>query len=190
MPFGSYLLDSTANSAQFEWKWAGLAVLFSRYLPNGTHNFFQNFRICSFKDFIKNPQTTIALTFLAHIISGIDGVIRTVLTAGCWFFADGCTTLASSLSCLSLVSAKVKWLKSMMMAPDSPTALLAMVIWVVKFPRKVYKIKNTFGQKSTHSKKSMCLWIDVAGRWQKVPKLDFQCQWVPFSFSFSFIRGP
>ena len=27
-----------------------------------------------FKDFIKNPQTTIALTFLAHIISGIDGV--------------------------------------------------------------------------------------------------------------------
>ena len=26
------------------------------------------------KDFIKNPQTTIALTFLTHIISGIDGV--------------------------------------------------------------------------------------------------------------------
>ena len=25
-------------------------------------------------DFIKNPQTTIALTFLTHIISGIDGV--------------------------------------------------------------------------------------------------------------------
>ena len=75
MPFGSYLLDSTADSAQFEWKWAGLAVLFSRYLPNGTHDFFQNFRICFFKDFIKNPQTTIALTFLTHIISGIDGVV-------------------------------------------------------------------------------------------------------------------
>ena len=28
-PFGSYLLNSTANP-QFEWKWAGLAVLFSR----------------------------------------------------------------------------------------------------------------------------------------------------------------
>ena len=28
-----------------------------------------------FKDFIRNPQTTIALTFLTHIISGIDGVI-------------------------------------------------------------------------------------------------------------------
>ena len=30
VPFGSYLLASTANLAQFEWKWAGLAVLFSR----------------------------------------------------------------------------------------------------------------------------------------------------------------
>ena len=27
-----------------------------------------------FKDFIRNPQTTIALKFLTHIISGIDGV--------------------------------------------------------------------------------------------------------------------
>ena len=26
-------------------------------------------------DFIKNPQTTIALTFLTHIISDIDGVL-------------------------------------------------------------------------------------------------------------------
>ena len=74
VPFGSYLLDSTADSAQFEWKWAGLAVLFSRYLPNGTHDFFQNFRICFIKDFIKNPQTTIALTLLTHIIYVIDGV--------------------------------------------------------------------------------------------------------------------
>ena len=78
MPFGSYLLNSTADSAQFERKWAGLAVLFSRYLPNGTHDFFQNFRICFFKDFIKNPQTTIALTFLTHIISGIDGVCNII----------------------------------------------------------------------------------------------------------------
>jgi hypothetical protein len=29
-PFRSYLLNSTAIPAQFEWKWAGLAVLFSR----------------------------------------------------------------------------------------------------------------------------------------------------------------
>ena len=29
-PFESYLLNSTANPAQFDWKWAGLAVLFSR----------------------------------------------------------------------------------------------------------------------------------------------------------------
>ena len=26
VPFGSYLLNSTANPAQFEWKWAGLAM--------------------------------------------------------------------------------------------------------------------------------------------------------------------
>ena len=29
-PFGSCLLKSTANPAKLEWKWAGLAVLFSR----------------------------------------------------------------------------------------------------------------------------------------------------------------
>ena len=81
VPFGSYLLTSTAHSAQLEWKWAGLAVLFSRYLPNGTHDFFQIFRIGFFKDFIKNPQTTIALTFLTHIISGIDGVFRIAFTS-------------------------------------------------------------------------------------------------------------
>ena len=28
-----------------------------------------------FWNFIKNPQTTIALTFLTHIISGIGGVV-------------------------------------------------------------------------------------------------------------------
>ena len=38
VPFGSYLLNSTANPAQFEWKWAGLAVLFSRQIPNISHN--------------------------------------------------------------------------------------------------------------------------------------------------------
>ena len=31
-------------------------------------------RYILFKYFIKNPQTTIALTFLTHIISGIGGV--------------------------------------------------------------------------------------------------------------------
>ena len=30
--------------------------------------------MCFFKDFIKNPQNTIVLTFYTHIISGIDGV--------------------------------------------------------------------------------------------------------------------
>ena len=32
-PFGSCLLNSTANPAKLGWKWAGLAVLFSKQLP-------------------------------------------------------------------------------------------------------------------------------------------------------------
>ena len=35
--------------------------------------------MCFFKDFIKNPQTTIALTFWTHIISGIDGVFNLMI---------------------------------------------------------------------------------------------------------------
>ena len=73
-PFGSCLLNSTANPATLGWKWAALAVLFSRQLLNGSHNFFQFFSIYFFNYFIKNPQTTIALPFLTHNISAIDGV--------------------------------------------------------------------------------------------------------------------
>ena len=39
-PFGSYQLNSTANSAHFHPNWAGLAVLFSRQLLNGSQDFF------------------------------------------------------------------------------------------------------------------------------------------------------
>ena len=39
-PFGSYLLNSTANPAHFHPNWAGLAVLFSRQLLNGSQDFF------------------------------------------------------------------------------------------------------------------------------------------------------
>ena len=70
-PFGRCLLNSTA----IQWKWAGLAVLFSRQLPNGTHNFQHNFLY----HLIKNPQTTIALTFLTHNISGVGGVTSELL---------------------------------------------------------------------------------------------------------------
>ena len=57
------------------WKWTGLAVLLSRQLPNGSHDFFQTFSISFNDDFIKNPQTTIDLPFLTHNISAIGGVI-------------------------------------------------------------------------------------------------------------------
>ena len=59
----SWELNSTANPAKLGWKWAGLAVLFSRYLPNGSHDFFQTFSTDFYHYFIKNPQTTIALGF-------------------------------------------------------------------------------------------------------------------------------
>ena len=74
-PFWNCLLNSPANPAHFPSNRAGLAVLFSRELLNGTHDFFQIFRICLFNHFIKNPQTTISLTFLTYIISDISGAI-------------------------------------------------------------------------------------------------------------------
>ena len=43
-------------------------------LPNGSHDFFHILSIFFLNYLIRNPQTTIALTFLTHIISGIDGV--------------------------------------------------------------------------------------------------------------------
>ena len=56
-PFGSCLLNRKANPAQFGWKWDGLAVLFSRQLPNGSHDLFHIF------------------AFLTHIFLAIGGVI-------------------------------------------------------------------------------------------------------------------
>ena len=44
-PFWSCKLNSIANPAHFHPSLAGLAVLFSRQLPNGSHNFFQTFSI-------------------------------------------------------------------------------------------------------------------------------------------------
>ena len=66
----------TANYAHFHPNWAGLAALFSRQLPNGSHDFFQTFSIYFLNHFIKNPQTTIALLFLTHNISAIGGVSK------------------------------------------------------------------------------------------------------------------
>ena len=47
----------------------------------GSHDFFQIFRIFFKTHFSKNPQTTIALTFLTHIISAIGGVFWLQLAA-------------------------------------------------------------------------------------------------------------
>ena len=71
-PFGSCLLNSRANSHHFHLNWDGLAVLFSRQLQNDF--FFHIFSIIFLSYLIKNPQTTIAFTFLTHNISDIGGV--------------------------------------------------------------------------------------------------------------------
>ena len=42
-PFRICLLNSTANPAQFVWKMAGLAVLYSWQLLNGSHDLFSIF---------------------------------------------------------------------------------------------------------------------------------------------------
>ena len=47
-PFGSYLLNSTVNPAHFHPNWAGLAVLFSRQLLNGSQDFFFCFHVLIF----------------------------------------------------------------------------------------------------------------------------------------------
>ena len=67
-----------SQSSQTWVEMAGLAVLFSRQLLNGSHNFFQTFSIFLKDYFIKNPQTTIALPFLTHNISAIGGVMLLV----------------------------------------------------------------------------------------------------------------
>ena len=51
------------------------------------------FKDMFFKDFIKNPQTTIALTFMTHIISGIDGVF--------------CSSF--KVYCMQVLMKKLKW---------------------------------------------------------------------------------
>ena len=67
--FGSYLLNSFANPAHFHSKLAGLA-------PKELPRFFLFRMFFFFNYFIKNPQITIALTFLTHIISGLGGVYQ------------------------------------------------------------------------------------------------------------------
>jgi hypothetical protein len=69
--FKSCLLSSTANPAQFGWKWAGLDMLFSRKLPNVSHDFFHIFRIIYL-----NPQTGNVRAFLSPNISAIGSLNR------------------------------------------------------------------------------------------------------------------
>ena len=71
-PFGSYLLNSTANPAHFHPNWAGLAVPFSRQLLNGSQDFFFHFNILiSIYFFRYKTIETHARAFLLLNISAI-----------------------------------------------------------------------------------------------------------------------
>ena len=89
-PFRSCLLNSTANPAQFRWRWTGLSVLFGHVgqLPNGSHDFFHIFSLFLLTYLIMNPQTTNALTFLTLTILAIGGVLhfQKMWQMFCWFF--------------------------------------------------------------------------------------------------------
>ena len=74
-PFRICLLNSTANPAQFGWKWAKLAVLFSRQLLNGSHDLFDIFSIIFIYFFKYETIETHARAFLALIISAVASVI-------------------------------------------------------------------------------------------------------------------
>ena len=74
-PFGSYLLNSTANPAHFHSNWAGLAVLFSRQLLNGSQDYFFRFNIIILVYFFKYKTIeTHARAFLPLNISAVGSV--------------------------------------------------------------------------------------------------------------------
>ena len=74
-PFGSYLLNSTANAARCHLFWAGLALLFSRQLLNGSQDFFSPFNMSIFIYFFKYKTIeTHAGVFLQLNISAVGSV--------------------------------------------------------------------------------------------------------------------
>jgi hypothetical protein len=68
------LLNSTANSAQFGWKWAELAVLFSRQLLNSSHDLFHIFSMIFIYLFKYETIETHARAFLALNIVTVGSV--------------------------------------------------------------------------------------------------------------------
>ena len=78
-PFRIYLLNSTANPAQFRGKLVGLAVLFSSLILNdGSHDFFFLFNILILIYLFKYETIeTHALAFLTLIILAISWTHRT-----------------------------------------------------------------------------------------------------------------
>ena len=106
--FGRCLLYNTANPARFGWKWANLAVLFSKQLPKGSHDFsaFIFFNSLSFWDEIAvtgKKLCTLSVVYLDFILLMIIDKFSPVLIIiinnfvnKCWqntykWMSDKCT---------------------------------------------------------------------------------------------------
>ena len=75
-PFEICLLNSTANPAQFWWKLAEFAVLFSRQILNGSQDFSFFYILCTiFSYFFNETIKTNGRAILSLIILGIGSVI-------------------------------------------------------------------------------------------------------------------
>ena len=68
--FGMCQLKSTANSAQFGWNQAGLAVLFGRQIPGGFHQFIIFLLLCTLLSCIRTiyPCTFCNLLFRPQLV--------------------------------------------------------------------------------------------------------------------------
>ena len=107
-PFRSCLINSTTNPAQLGWKWAGLAVqVTSKWLPR----FFSYFQNIFLNDFIKNPQTRNARTFLPLNISAVGSVGQydqenQIETSQTWLLNVYCAAMVGNAFVLALRCAK------------------------------------------------------------------------------------
>ena len=75
MGLNGFILKTNKNPTNFQPNWAGLAVLFSRQLPNGSQDFF-HFNISIFIYFFKYETIeTLARVFLPLNISALGSVV-------------------------------------------------------------------------------------------------------------------
>ena len=71
---GSYLLNTTANPPQIGWKLAGLAVLFSRLILNGSQDFLFHFNVLIIIHFLNMKPLRPIPAHFSHLIFQVQVV--------------------------------------------------------------------------------------------------------------------